>query len=159
MDRRLLDLDNDKRYTVSVRCTNSNPKPTQNRVPYFLLFYNTKFMGDRSATFHNGRQQLNGTGLHVLHHPYHNSLQPRKKYRKPMEKIMMWGATSLGLTSYVTAILLNIDNWKSIVLFIIAALYGIVRLIVYVIKARHDITMRRLEREREKRRKDNEIFS
>lgn len=76
-----------------------------------------------------------------------------------MEKIIMWGASGVGLTSYVTAIILNIENWKSIVLFIIAALYGIIRLVVYVIKARHDITMRRLEREREKRRKDNEIFS
>lgn len=53
-------------------------------------------------------------------------------------KIIFSVLSALGITSYITAILLNIGTWKADILFGIAVLFGIVKFIRYTIRTWQD---------------------
>jgi len=127
-------------------------------------------MGNNSSNFQSGRERLNGSGLHVLHLTEHNNATTPKQSKKPMEtKLLMWALTLLASSGYGLVILLNIDNVKGVILFIIACLYGIARLVFYCIKQHQEKVRRRLdnkmrelevtEKERWLNYGDDEIFS
>ena len=109
-------------------------------------------MGNNSPNFKPGREQLNGRGLLVLdstkHYPTSNHKPPTTRMES---KLLMWLFTILPTTGYGLVILLNIDNIKGIILFIVAVLYGIARLIFYVIKQNQDRRMRELDITEKKR--------
>ena len=106
-------------------------------------------MGNNSAGFGPRREQVNGSGLYVLDNSKHYS---STTYKNPMEsKILMWLFTILPSTGYGLCILLNIDNVKGIILFIVAVLYGLARLVFYVIKQNQERRMRELDIREKKR--------
>ncbi len=109
-------------------------------------------MGNHSSDFTPRREQLNGRGLLVLHNPEHNSPEPIKPLTKGMEsKLLIWLFTIIPAPGYGLVILLNIDNIKGIILFVIAVLYGIARLCFYVIKQNQERRMRELDIREKKR--------
>lgn len=106
-------------------------------------------MGNNSAGFQPGRKQNNGSGLYVLDGSKHYQ---STTYKTPMEsKILMWLFTVLPSTGYGLCILLNIDNVKGIILFVVAVLYGLARLVFYVIKQNQERRMRELDIREKKR--------
>lgn len=103
-------------------------------------------MGNNFSSSNKGRQSHNDSGLHVLSHPVYSDPEPIKRFKKKMEpKIMLWVINYIFPFGYGVTVLLNIDNVKGLILFIIAVLYGIARLIFYVIKQNQDRRMRELE--------------
>lgn len=103
-------------------------------------------MGNDSPNFQQGRERNNGIGLHVLHPAINNRSKPYKIPKKTMEgKLLMFLFTAISSFGYGLVILLNIDNVKGLILFIIAVLYGIARLIFYCIKQNQDRRMRELD--------------
>lgn len=109
-------------------------------------------MGNNSSDFKPRREQLNGRGLSVLYNPEHNHNPTIKPLTKRMEsKLLMWLITILPASGYGLVILLNIDNVKGIILFVIAVLYGIARLCFYVIKQNQERRMRELDIREKKR--------
>lgn len=63
-------------------------------------------------------------------------------------------ATVFGLSAYVYAILLNIENWKSNILFGIAALFGLARLVFFCLRQWQEYQLRKFE-VREKNKKES----
>ncbi len=109
-------------------------------------------MGDTRAINGQGRQSHNDSGLHVLSNPIYSDPEPIKRLKKKMEpKLILWGINYILPFGYGLTVLLNIDNVKGVILFIIAVLYGIARLIFYVIKQNQDRRMRELEIREKKR--------
>jgi hypothetical protein len=103
-------------------------------------------MGNNSSAFKPGREQLNGRGLSVLYNPEYNPNPTIKPLTKRMEsKLLMWVITILPSSGYGLLILLNIDNVKGVILFVVAVLYGIARLCFYVIKQNQERRMRELD--------------
>lgn len=98
------------------------------------------------------REQHQGSGLYVLDGSKHYQSTTNKNPTKLMEaKLLMWLFTILPTTGYGLVILLNIDNVKGIILFIIAVLYGLARLVFYVIKQIQERRMRELDIREKKR--------
>jgi hypothetical protein len=109
-------------------------------------------MGNNSSDFTQGREQHNGRGLSVLFNPKHNHNPTIKPLTKRMEsKLLMWAITILPSSGYGLLILLNIDNIKGVILFVIAVLYGIARLCFYVVKQNQERKMRELDIKEKKR--------
>src|SRR3954470_8438273 len=103
-------------------------------------------MGNNSSGFRPGREQGNGSGLYVLDSSKHYQSTTYKHPTKFMEsKFLIWLFTVLPPTGYSLVILLNIDNIKGIILFVVAVLYGIARLAFYVIKQNQERRMRELD--------------
>jgi hypothetical protein len=99
-------------------------------------------MGNNNNHFRNQSQLYNGGGLYVLDGSNYNNPTTNKPSKKRMElKLLTWFFNA----GYGLTILLNIDNAKGIILFIIAVLYGIARLIFYVIKQNQERRMRELD--------------
>lgn len=98
-------------------------------------------MGSNMSKHSEGREQYTGSGLYVLSHPIHNPGTTTKPPTKRMEKIIIWAFN----TGYGAVVLLNIENVKGAILFIIAVLYGIARLFFYVVKQNQDRRMRELD--------------
>lgn len=109
-------------------------------------------MGNDRSNFRIGPQQSGDSRLYVLHPPKHYDLATPKQPKKTMEaKLLMTVFTLIASSGYGLIILLNIDNVKGLILFVIACLYGIARLIFYCIKQNQERRMRELdliERER-----------
>jgi hypothetical protein len=109
-------------------------------------------MGSNSSGFGPRREQANGSGLYVLDGSKHYRSTTYKNPTKLMEsKLFIWLFTVLPPTGYSLIILLNIDNIKGFILFIVAILYGIARLIFYVIKQNQERRMRELDIREKKR--------
>lgn len=109
-------------------------------------------MGNNSADFRPRREQSHDSGLFVLSSTKYYHPKPSKPFKKRMEpKILIWLTTILPSSGYGLMILLNIENVKGLILFVVAVLYGIARLVFYVIKQNQERRMRELDI-REKRR-------
>jgi hypothetical protein len=109
-------------------------------------------MGNNSSDFNPGREQHNGRGLSVLYKHEHHHNPTLKPLTKRMEsKLLMWVITILPSSGYGLLILLNIDNVKGVILFVIAVLYGIARLCFYVVKQNQERRMRELDIKEKKR--------
>lgn len=69
-----------------------------------------------------------------------NNYSPNRKTtdKRVETKIIFSVLSALGITSYITAILLNIGTWKADILFGIAVLFGIVKFIRYTIRTWQD---------------------
>lgn len=116
-------------------------------------------MGDNSSGFQQGREQLNGTGLHVLHHTKHRYFKPTNPVKKRMESKLLIGIFStLGISGYTIAILLNIGTWKSFILFVIFALYGLARVVFYCIRQYQESKLREIEIKERNKKFDDEIL-
>jgi len=111
-------------------------------------------MGSNMPKYNKGRQQYTGSGLYVLPNPIHNPSATIKPSKKRMEKIIIWAFN----TGYGAIVLLNIENVKGIILFVIAVLYGIARLFFYVVKQNQDRRMRELDI-LEKQKKIGEVIN
>lgn len=48
----------------------------------------------------------------------------------------------LGLSAYLLGILVNIGDWKALILFLLGAFYWMAKLVVYCIKSWQDIRWR-----------------
>lgn len=108
-------------------------------------------MGDNSANFESRREQYNDSRLFVLSGLKYNPNPNLKPFNNRMEKLI-WNCINIFFpTGYGLVLLLNIDNIKGIILFIIAVLYGIARLFFYVVKQNQERRMRELEIEEKKR--------
>ena len=90
---------------------------------------------------------------------FNHLLNPHRN--EPRMELKLWLALTygLGLTSYVGAILLNIGNWKSDILFMFALIFGMTRFIFFCIKQVQLKQLRDLEIRRERREYDRDIFS
>ncbi len=132
----------------------------EKNVPYFNLF-NHQSMFTSHNDFHKNGHQRNvdsfgsvhyGPKLHYLFNPHRNASRMEFK---------LWLAITygLGLTSYVGAILLNIGNWKSDVLFMFAVIFAMTRFIFFCVKQVQLKQLRDIEIKREKREYDRDIFS
>jgi hypothetical protein len=109
-------------------------------------------MGNNSSDFKQGRERLNGRGLSILYNPEHHNPKPIKPFTQRMEsKLLMWLITVVPTYGYGLVILLNIDNVKGVILFVIAVLYGLARLCFYIIKQNQDRRMRELDIKEKKR--------
>lgn len=110
-------------------------------------------MGDYSPGSGKGRESHNGSRLFVLPNPVHSNPEPYNPFTKTMEsKLALWLINIVLPSGYGLAILLNIDNVKGIILFIIAVLYGLARLFFYIVKQNQERRMRELDiQERQKK--------
>lgn len=63
-------------------------------------------------------------------------------------KIVYWLFNILGIPALLLGTLANIDNWKSVVLFFLAAILTALKIIVYVIEKRQSIRDKDLEYKR-----------
>jgi hypothetical protein len=109
-------------------------------------------MGSNSSGFRPGREQADGSGLYVLDGSKHYHSTTYKNPPKLMEsKFLLWLFTVLPPTGYSLVMLLNVDNVKGYILFIVAVLYGIARLVFYVIKQNQERRMRELDIREKKR--------
>jgi len=109
-------------------------------------------MGNHFNKFQSGRKQYADSGLLLLSDPKHNNPTTYKPPTKRMEKLIWPLINILFPTGYGLVILLNIDNIKGVILFIIACLYGIARLFFYVVRQNQERRLRELdiiEKERE----------
>lgn len=110
-------------------------------------------MGNYSTNHGKGREQFNDSRLLILPNPIHSDPEPYKPPTKAMEsKLMIWLFNYILPSGYGLTILLNIDNVKGVILFVIAVLYGVARLFFYVVKQNQDRRMRELDiQERQKK--------
>lgn len=117
-------------------------------------------MGNSGPNFFKGRERLNGTGLHVLHHSKHNDLEPPKSLGKKVEtaKLLMGIFSALGIPAYVLGIVWNFGDIKGWLLFIVGFLYAVVRLYFYVVRQKQDQKLKDLQIKREIRDMENEIY-
>lgn len=112
-------------------------------------------MGNNSSDFKPRPEQSNGSGLSVLYNSEYHDPKPIKPFTPRMEsKILMWLITVVPASGYGLVILLNIDNVKGVILFVIAVLYGLARLFFYVIKQNQERRMRELDIREKKRSLD-----
>ena len=103
-------------------------------------------MGSNSRGFGPRREQANSSGLYVLDGSKHYRSTTYKNPTKLMESSFFnWLITVLPPTGYSLVILLNIDNIKGIILFVVAVLYGVARLVFYVIKQNQERRLRELD--------------
>jgi len=103
-------------------------------------------MGNNRSNGGQGRKQYIDSRLLVLPNPIHNNPKPYNPFKKTMEsKVMLWLVNYILPSGYGLTILLNIDNIKGVILFVIAVLYGVGRLFFYVIKQNQDRRMRELD--------------
>lgn len=109
-------------------------------------------MGSNSTGFGPRREPVDGSGLYVLDSSEYRKSPTYKNPTKLMEsKFLLWLITVLPTTGYGLVILANIDNVKGIILFIVAVLYGLARLVFYVIKQNQERRMRELDIREKKR--------
>ena len=66
-------------------------------------------------------------------------------------KILMQALLATGVTSYILGIVLNMDNWRSGVLFVLGAAFMLVRICVYTARAIHDYRVKKWEFEQKKK--------
>lgn len=64
---------------------------------------------------------------------------------KRMEKLFLAVLTWIGLGSYIAGILLNIGNWKSLILFALGVAFMFAKLVRYVIKTYHEYKREEIE--------------
>lgn len=99
----------------------------------------------------------NGTkSLHDSERTLFNSLK-RGRYiniernlRRMETKLIITVINVLGITSYVSAIILNIGSWKADILWGLAVLFGIVKFIRYSLKTWQDYRRGEIEIESER---------
>jgi len=60
-------------------------------------------------------------------------------------KIIMWILTGVGLPAYVLAIFVNINNYKSDILFLIGGSFVLIRIFFFILRQLHLYEMRKLE--------------
>lgn len=109
-------------------------------------------MGSNSSGLGPRRKQVNGSGLYVLDKSeYYKSTTYKNPTKLMGPKLLMWLVTILPTTGYGLVVLLNIDNIKGIVLFIVAVMYGLARLYFYIIKQNQERRMRELDIREKKR--------
>jgi len=102
-------------------------------------------MGGNRSNMQQRHKQYNGSGLPLLSNPINHYPPTIKPSTKRMEKIA-WSLLNIFFpTGYGLILLLNIDNIKGIILFIIAVLYGSARLFFYVIRQNQERRMRELD--------------
>jgi len=76
--------------------------------------------------------------------------------QKRMEvKVLMQALAATGITSYIMGIILNLDNWRSMVLLVLGAAFMVIRICVYTAKSIHEHRVRKWEFEQ--RKKEAEI--
>lgn len=63
----------------------------------------------------------------------------------------MQALLATGVTSYILGIVLNMDNWRSGVLFVLGAAFMLVRICVYTARAIHDYRVKKWEFEQKKK--------
>lgn len=113
-------------------------------------------MGSNSADINTGREQHYDRGLSFLLNPFHSDGSGNKKSHQKMEsKVLIWGANILFTSGYGYVILMNIENIKSVVLFFVMIIWGLVRILYYVIKQDQERQMRDLDIQ-ERRKKLNQ---
>lgn len=130
----------------------ATPLP-QTNISNFIFFNNQICMGNYSTDNREGRESHNDSRFLVLPNPIHSNPEPYKPFEKAMEsKLMIWLINYILPSGYGLTILLNIDNVKGVILFVIAVLYGVARLFFYIIKQNQDRRMRELDiQERQKK--------
>lgn len=112
-------------------------------------------MGGNRSNHNTGREQHYDSGLLILPNPFHsNDARDKKPHKKMEQKIMILLANILFTTGYGYVIFINIDNIKSVVLFFIMVVWGLVRILYYCIKQDQERKMRNLDIE-ERRKKIN----
>lgn len=71
---------------------------------------------------------------------------------KRMEvKVIMSALMATGLVSYIAAIFLNLNNWRSNALFILGATFMVIRICVYIAKSYQDYRIKEWELQEKKR--------
>lgn len=114
--------------------------------------------------FSNGRYVPKNGEQHTLYskHPIHNStinssIPNRKTISPRMEaKIIMTILSITGVASYIWAIILNMGNWKSDVLFSLAVLFGILKVVRFGIRTYQDYKITQLDiKEKERQQEDS----
>lgn len=66
-------------------------------------------------------------------------------------KVLMQALAATGITSYIMGIVLNLDNWRSMVLLMLGAAFMVIRICVYTAKSIHDHKVRKWEFEQRKK--------
>lgn len=114
----------------------------------------------------NRNVHRNGTEQHIYSNnaiypgTFNNHIPNSKQATRRMEAKLILGIfTGLGITSYIWAVILNIGSWKGDVLFGIAVLFGILKVLRYGMKTWQDYRMRELEIREKRRQQANDIFS
>jgi hypothetical protein len=103
-------------------------------------------MGDNFNFSGKGRERYTDSRFFVLPSPIHSNPEPYNPFKKTMEsKSVVWLINYILPSGYGLTILLNIDNVKGVILFVIAVLYGVARLFFYVVKENQDRRMRELD--------------
>lgn len=102
-------------------------------------------MGDNRANNNSGHQ-LDSTGrLLVLPRRIHNSNEAHKKIKTRMEKVLLIIYNYVCPIGYISTVLLNINNFKGVMLTFLAVIYALARIIFYVLKQDHERRMRNLD--------------
>lgn len=99
-------------------------------------------MGSNSSKFEKGREPYDDRRLLILSNPIYNNDPPLKSFKTRMAKILI---DVLCPSVYGLVILLNVDNVKGVILFIIAVLYGIAQLFFYIVRQNQNRRMRELD--------------
>lgn len=102
----------------------------------------------------NGHEREVSGGRPLYISPKHNdlfNLNPRNKRMEPALKLWLGIFYGTGFMAYISAIFLNIGTWKSDLLFGVAFLFGVARLIFYVVKQLQLRKLREIEIEEKER--------
>jgi hypothetical protein len=93
---------------------------------------------NRRDVFKNGTKSLPYSEYTIYSDVKHRGFVNDIPNRTRMEKIFLVTLSWIGFTSYIGAILLNIGNWKADVLWCIACMFGVVRVVRYSLKTWQD---------------------
>lgn len=157
MGSNLLDMDNGQRRIFYRDDLGTGRKVQEGGIPYTIFFINKARMGNHSAGFQPGREQHNGVGLHVLRSSEYYHLPTPKKSMEA--KIIGWIFTGLFVGGYPLAVWWNLGSWKSFILFLIMAAWGIAKLYYYCVRQNQRKRLTELEIKERERDLDKDIFS
>ena len=99
-------------------------------------------MGNNRNFHRHTDKQQDHRGLFVLSVNEHNNITTNKPSTKKMEVKILLYLLNFGYGLYT---LLNIENVKGWILFIIGILYGAARVVFYIIKQNQERRMRELD--------------
>lgn len=105
-------------------------------------------------------QQRNNNSKHSVYISAVSNRVPNPKTLQPrMEtKVILTIFSLLGFTSYIWAIVLNIGSWKSDILFSLAVLFGILKIVRFGIKTYQDYRIGELDIKEKRRHQEDSVL-